>query len=50
MTTEQEFRNIANNLVASMVGPNLGGRLVGQSLIGPLMIAHPKLNGSGSDQ
>ena len=23
MTTEQEFRNIANNLVASMVGPNL---------------------------
>ena len=22
MTTEQEFRNIANNLVASMVGPN----------------------------
>jgi hypothetical protein len=23
MNTEQEFRNIANNLVASMVGPNL---------------------------
>jgi hypothetical protein len=23
MTTEQEFRNIANNLVASMVGPSL---------------------------
>ena len=23
MSTEQEFRNIANNLVASMVGPNL---------------------------
>jgi hypothetical protein len=23
MTPEQEFRNIANNLVASMVGPNL---------------------------
>jgi hypothetical protein len=22
MTTDQEFRNIANNLVASMVGPN----------------------------
>ena len=22
MTTEQEFRNIANHLVASMVGPN----------------------------
>jgi hypothetical protein len=22
MNTEQEFRNIANNLVASMVGPN----------------------------
>jgi len=23
MTSEQEFRNIANNLVASMVGPNM---------------------------
>ena len=23
MTSEQEFRNIANNLIASMVGPNL---------------------------